>query len=216
MCRFLLIKSEKEFDIKNFLSPFAIKCKENKEWQGDGWGISWLNPRNEWKTFKFLSPIWEDAAKFEKISKSKMFIVHARSSTFEKDKHNIEFNQPFVKDDFAFVFNGEIKGVQGIKVPGKIGSQKIFNLILKYYRLTNKMEKAIEQTKNLIEKNSKEIKALNLGISDKKNFFVLCKFSRDPDYYTLYYLTNNIVIVTSEKIPGFEFLPMKNDEILVL
>ena len=33
-------------------------------------------------------------------------LIHARSASFEKDKDNIDFNQPFLNSEYAFVFNG--------------------------------------------------------------------------------------------------------------
>jgi predicted glutamine amidotransferase len=216
MCRFLMVKGEENFSIEEFLFSFSQKCKENKEWQGDGWGICWLNSKNEWECFKSLSPIWEDKRKFKEFPKSKIFIIHARSSTFEKDKGNLNFNQPFVDGEITFVFNGEISGVRGIEVEGEIGAQKIFNLIK---RFLSKMEikEAIRKTQILIEKNSREIKALNIGICDKRNFFVLCRYSRQKDYYEIKYFKNSKnSLVCSEKILNLDFKTMGNGEILVL
>ena len=211
-----MVKGKEKFSIKDFAISFSQKCKESKEWQGDGWGVCWLNDCNEWETFKSLSPIWEDLEKFEEFPKSQIFLVHARSSTFEKDKGNIEFNQPFVDKEIAFVFNGEIRGVKGIEVPGKIGSQKIFNLIKNYLK-NYTIENSILKTKEKILKHSKEIRALNLGICDKNNFFVLSLYNCNKDYYELNYFVNaNFSIVSSEKILKFNFQTIGNGDILIL
>jgi predicted glutamine amidotransferase len=211
-----MVKGKRDFLIEEFLFSFSQKCKDNKEWQGDGWGICWLNSKGEWEIFKSLSSIWEDEVKFKNFPKSKVFLIHARSSTFEKDKGKIEFNQPFFNKGIAFVFNGEIKRVKGIEVPGEIGSQKIFNLFLKEYSNSEKVEAAIEKIKKLLEENSEKIVALNIGICDKKNLFVLCYFSTRKDYYTLYYSLGEISLVSSEKISNLKFFSMENGQILVL
>jgi predicted glutamine amidotransferase len=211
-----MVKGKENFSGEDFALSFSQKCKESKEWQGDGWGICWLNSKNEWEVFKSLSPIWEETEKFKQFPKSKIFLIHARSSTFDKDKGNIEFNQPFVEKEIAFVFNGEIRGVKGIEISGKIGSQKIFNLIMKYLPEFG-IKNSILKVKEKIIKHSEKVKALNLGICDKRNFFVLSYYTCEKDYYELnYFLNSQFSIISSEEVLKFNFKTLKNGEILIL
>lgn len=216
MCRFLLIHSKKEIKIEKFLISFARKCQKSKEWQGDGWGICWLNPKNEWEIKKFLSPIWKDKKIFSEIPKSKIFLVHARSSSFEKDRGKIKYNQPFLDKKIAFVFNGMIIGMKPINIEGEIGSEKVFNLIKKFSKKVGILE-AIKKTKEIIEKNSRKIEGLNLAICDKEKFYLLCRYGKDRNYYGIKYFNNEkMKIVSSEAILNFPFKTMKNSQILIL
>lgn len=217
MCRFSLIRSEKNFEIKPFLFQFAQKCRENKIWQGDGWGVAWLDSKNNWQILKSLLPIWEEVETFKKIPRSKIFLIHARSSSFERDKNNLEYNQPFIEGEIAFVFNGNILGMRTpTKIPGKIGSQKIFYLIKKYIPETGILG-AIQKVKAMIEARAKKIEGMNLALCDKKKFYLLCYHNGDSDYYGIrYFKTKAMIIVSSEEISDFPFQLMENNQILVI
>jgi len=216
MCRFLMIQADSQFKPTDFLTDFAERCKESAEWQGDGWGVCWLNSECEWQSYKSLKPIWEDPDKFSEIPKSRTFLVHARSSSFEAHKGRIEFNQPFTSGRLAFVFNGLIKGVNGLQVEGQIGSQKIFNLICNFYEEEKNVESAIETVKNLIMAKSKEITALNIGICNQERLYALCFFSSQEDYYTLFYKNSSIKIISSVQLSNCGLLPLKKDQLIVL
>ena len=215
MCRFLLVKTKDKFKIDQIAFEFAKKCQLSKEWQGDGWGICWLEDNKTWKGFKSLFPIWEEK-KFD-FPQSRIFLLHARSSSFKEHKNKIEYNQPFFDDKLAFVFNGFVSKVKlNFKVEGEIGAQKIFNLIKKFAKKFG-TKKSILKVKDLVQKNSEKIDALNLGVCDKKNFYVLCFYSKDPDYYQLWYSKKkNFVIVSSEKISRFNFKRLPNRKISIL
>ena len=56
MCRLLFIQSKNEFPIKEHLAQFSELAKNSKEFQGHGWGCSYL-VNNDWKHYKNISPI---------------------------------------------------------------------------------------------------------------------------------------------------------------
>jgi len=216
MCRFLMIQANSQFKPTDFLTDFAERCKESTEWQGDGWGVCWLSSKCQWQSYKSLKPIWEETAEFSKIPDSKTFLVHARSSSFEAHKGRIEFNQPFIRDQLAFVFNGLIKSVSGLRVQGEIGSQKVFNLICDFYQKGHTLEASIEGVKNLIKEKSKEITALNLGLCDKERLYALNYFSSQEDYYTLFHFNSSIKIISSVQLSKVSLVPLKKDHLVVL
>ena len=217
MCRFLMVKSKKNLSIAELIFEFAQKSKESREWQGDGWGVSWLDSKNKWRVSKSLSPIWENVKALAKVPESKIFLVHARSSSSDKDKDCLEYNQPFIREKIALVFNGSIIGMRtSVKIPGKIGSQKIFHLIEKCIPNYG-IEDAIRKTRIMIEHNSREIEALNIGICDKEKFYLLCRHNGDEDYYGIrYFKDGKITIVCSEQISTFPFRTMKNGQLLII
>lgn len=214
MCRFFLIKSNRKISIEKWGRLFAYECKRSKEWQGDGWGIAWLNESGEWEIQKSTNPIWEEIKKMKSLPPSLIFVIHARSSSYEKDKNNIEFNQPFLEDKIAFVFNGFIKGVK-LNVPGMIGSEKIF-YIFKNYLKNHPIPEALLRVKEKIYKSAREIVALNVGICDKENVYAFCNFSTDDEYYTIHYICGKeLKIISSMPVGSVKFKTMKSGEILI-
>lgn len=218
MCRFLLFKSQIPQIPQKIIKAFSDMAKKSKafdgDWQGDGWGISWLD-NNDWKSYKSVQPIWEDSVRDTLSFSSKIFLIHARSASFPQHKNNKEYNQPFINSKMAFVFNGLIKGVS-LHLPGVIGSQKIWALLQKKL-LTMTPEKALQETQRIISKNSKTVQALNMGIADKDNIYALCYYSIHTDYYSLHYSkTDERSIISSEPIDGFDFARLSKGEVVKL
>lgn len=218
MCRFLLFKSRQPQNPQKIVQAFSRMAQKSKafdgDWQGDGWGISWLED-NIWKSYKSVQPMWKDSAKDTLSFLSKVFLIHARSASFSQHKNNREYNQPFINSDDAFVFNGLIKGVS-LHLPGVIGSQKIWSLLQKKL-LTITAEKALKETLRIISKNSKTVQALNMGIADKDNIYALCYYSAHADYYSLHYSkTANTSIISSEPIDGFHFRTLLKSDVIKL
>ncbi len=210
MCRFLLLKSKKVVDISVFLEKFATMCYHSKCLDGDdqvvGWGFSYLDQNQEWQTYHSLEPVWQDVLKLNKKISTTHLVVHARSASFENQKGIIEYNQPFVFENFVFVFNGLLKGVKLPElVPGKIGSQKIFNIFKKYIQSGTTAQMALKETVNLLKTHCNFIQALNIGICDGQNLYYHNEY--DPatgDYYQLqFYEDEQLQMICSEKLEGF-------------
>lgn len=207
MCRFALVRSELLEKPEKTLNDFAEMAKKSKaldgDWQGDGWGIAWMQ-NGQWKVYKSLKPVWEDQSVFKTFPKTNMFLVHARSASFPKDKGNIEFNQPYIYKNYAFVFNGLLKGVR-LAVPGRIGAEKIWN-ILKNNLDRFSPKEALQKTTQLLIKNTQQVNALNVGLSDGKNLYSFCYYTMHPEYYNLQSCrTGEKIIICSEKIGKEDF-----------
>lgn len=199
-----MIRSKKPIKPNRFLADFAKICKNNSQWQGDGWGIAWKLEDGNWKIEKSLKPIWEEEEKFRKVSATKLLVVHARGASFPHQKGDINFNQPYVDSNVCFVFNGELYGVK-LKAEGKIGAQKIFNLLERT---------SLERVRYLLRKNSKKILGMNIGLVKGDTINVLCDYDEQQDYYTLrYYIDKDITLVCSEEIGNYKWTKMKKGEI---
>jgi predicted glutamine amidotransferase len=181
MCRLLLIKSEKEFDIAFNLAIFASIAKKSKEYQGHGWGISYIDDNNNWQHYKNIKPIWEDDMK--QFGETRLLVAHARSAFEDKDIA-VENNMPFYDDNYVFIFNGELRGVR-IKEQGRIGAEKIFNFIKRFDK--GDMGSAMIKSIPLIKKKSRSIKALNIIICSKENVFLNTLHNDDHEYFTMHY-----------------------------
>lgn len=197
MCRLLLVKSKKEFDIVPHLKKLAEISKNSKEYQGHGWGCAYLQNGN-WKFYKNILPIWEnDLKQFGKI-KTKQLIAHTRSA-YKDEGIKIENNMPFYDNKYVFIFNGELQGVR-IKESGRIGAEKIFNFIKGFDR--GNFLKALKESIAVIKKRTKYIKAMNIIISDKEKIYVVSMFNENPYYFTMHYKQNDLFIICSEEYPN--------------
>lgn len=210
MCRFLLLRSDQETQVQTIFEQFAKMAEASRapdgDRQEDGWGVTWLENGN-WKGHHSLAPIWDDVDFARQIPHTKHLLVHARSASFVQHKGILEYNQPYIHGSMAFVFNGMIGGVKlNRSVPGKIGAQKLFNLFLE---IVDQQEKpnpqaALEQLYRLIKDNSKNIRGMNIGISDGKNIYAISDYSITPDYFTLSQSNHkNFKMICSERIGEF-------------
>jgi glutamine amidotransferase len=192
MCRLLYIRSKEPFSIKNELQKFAHIAKQSKEYQGHGWGCAWIEG-DQWKFYKNIQPIWEED--FDSFESTTILIAHARSAFRDKDIH-IDNNMPFFRDNYIYIFNGELHGVK-INETGKTGAEKIFNYILRFNK--NNIHEAILKGVKIIKKRSRYIKAMNFIIADRNSAYVYSDFNEDPDYFTLNYKkTPGQIYITSE------------------
>ena len=214
MCRFLIVKSKKNESTSKFLQKFAELCRTSEKWQGDGWGIYYLQG-SEWKNHKSTKSIWDEKEMFGRIPESSFFVAHARGA-FGKDTVNIENVQPFSESGMIYVFNGHMKKVR-LKMKGNIGAAKIFNMLLEQSKETRSLEKAILNTKDLVEQNSAFIEAMNIAIVDAEGkVYVLCKHSGDVDYHGIRYFQNpEITVICSKGIEDYNFKIMENNKLMV-
>jgi predicted glutamine amidotransferase len=200
---------------------FAAMCKKSRtidgDWQGDGWGAAWLDDSRQWQEYKSLKPIWEDLANLNKLPASNHLMLHARSASFAHQKGVLEYNQPYLNNNYGFVFNGLISGVKmPTPVAGKIGAQKIFNLILTT-AAADPPTKALSAVHQLIKKHSQAIRGFNLGLSDKSKFYVLSDYAGNQEYFQLKsYNDNYLHLVCSEPIGAYAWKNMTKNKVYAL
>ena len=196
MCRLLFVQNRNEFNISEHLSKFATIAKNSKEYQGHGWGCSYLI-NNEWIHYRNISPIWEDD--LNQFPTSKRLIVHARSAFEDKDIV-VENNMPFNDDKYVFIFNGELRGVK-IKADGRIGAEKIFNFIKRFDK--SGMDKALPKGVKIINKKPSYIRAMNIIIAEKDRVHYSSLFNEDKEYFQMHFKQNDDeLIICSEVYPN--------------
>jgi len=215
-----MIKSQNDLQPGEFLMRFSEMAKNSKaldgDWQGDGWGIGWLDKNKQWQIKKSIHPIWKNKSHFRQIPMSTHFLVHARSASFPAHKDNLEFNQPFNSGQLAFLFNGLIKGVSlPYPTPGKIGSQKIWHILSGLIRQSSP-EEALQELRELLLKHSRSIQALNIGLSDGKTMYAFCHYEKFPEYYNLHHHeSDKVKMVSSDPLEGYNFFPTPVDTAVV-
>lgn len=223
MCRILLVKSKQAINPEELLVNFALRAKENPsvegDWQGDGWGVSYLID-SKWERIKSAKPIWEQLDRLKGLPKTTVFTAHARSASYDKYVGDDKVNQPYISPKYSYVFNGNIQGVKMNRpVPGRIGAEKIWYLLRDSLK-TNEPDKALSSTQKLLEKNSRHIIASNIGITDGEKLYASNVFTPNdvkPDYHVLRYLdTDELKIISSDSLEGFEMQKLGNSKEITL
>jgi glutamine amidotransferase len=176
--------------------PFAEISKNSKEYQGHGWGCSFLKT-DEWIHYHNISPIWDDD--LTQFGRTSLLLAHARSA-FEDRDIRVENNMPFSDGSHIFIFNGELRGVR-IKETGRIGAEKIFNFIRRFNK--GDMQQALKKAVAIIRKRTDYIKAMNIILADKNRVHVSSLFNDEPDYFTLHQKEHaGGRVICSEPYPG--------------
>lgn len=219
MCRFLMIRSRVPGSSIPWLESFADMAEASRapdgDRQADGWGASWTDEKGNWGEIKSIAPIWRERESFADVPSSPFLVVHARSASFPGQKGNIDYSQPFTEGPYAFVFNGLLKGVAlPSRNAGFIGSQKIWDLLLGFLDNHPPLD-ALERLTGIIERRTREVAALNLGLCDGERIFAYCRFNGNPEYYRLQAAeTPDFTAVCSESLPGRGFRPVPTGEVL--
>lgn len=218
MCRFLIVKSKKKIKPAELLKFFSFACQKSiapdGELQKDGYGIAWQQNDGAWKLKKSLTPIWKEQDRFRNIPESYLFVAHARSAGFSKDKDNIEYNQPFISGKLCFVFNGMIRKISlHLPLKGVIGSQKLFSLI-KLQIKKHTLDFTLNEVNKLILDKAEKVEGMNIGLIDNNNISILCQYLNNKKYFTLHYFENNqLTIISSEQFANYRWKNFKNGEI---
>lgn len=194
MCRLLLVKSNREFEIAEHLKQFSLIAKNSPEYQGDGWGIA-IYKNHSWEVYKNTLPIWED--ELNNFGRANLILAHVRSA-FKGSDISLLNTMPFVFDNYAFIFNGELHGVR-IKETGNSGAEKIFNLIRKMDRGDG--GQAVEQTVRLISQKSNYIKAMNFIVAKNDKIYLNSIFNENQSYFMMHKKIGNSLIISSVPYP---------------
>ena len=107
MCRFLLARFHEPIQPEGLLKAFSDMSEKSKaldgDWQGDGYGIAWIDPVLGWERRTSLAPVWQETDHFKDVPATRTLVAHARAASFAHHKGVIEFNQPYLFDRYAFV-----------------------------------------------------------------------------------------------------------------
>jgi len=192
MCRLLCVKSETHFPISHYLKELAHISKNSQEFQGHGWGYALYN-ESKWELYHKIKPIWEDS--LDVAPEGTILLAHARSA-FENKNIKVENNMPFQSGNYAYIFNGELRGVR-IHEQGRIGAEKLFNFIKRFDN--GSIKEAMSTGLAQIEKRTKYIKAFNMIVANDSHVHLVSRFNENPAYYTLHKKSENgMTVISSE------------------
>lgn len=159
--------------------PFAEIARTSREYQGHGWGCAWYEA-GSWSTYHNISPVWEDD--LDRFGQATVLLAHARSA-FRDEGIVVENNMPFVENEAAFVFNGELRGVR-IAEAGRIGAEKLFRFLLR--NGARESPDRAGQALRLVHQRTRYVRAMNFVIGCDGRFLVASSFSEDEDYFTVH------------------------------
>jgi glutamine amidotransferase len=196
VCRLLTVRSNTTFSIEPYLIKFADISSNSKEYQGHGWGCTYLDEVAGWKLYKNINPVWKDD--LSRFGKTSLLVAHARSA-FEDRDIVVENNMPFFDGRTVFIFNGELRGVK-IREEGRIGAEKIFNYIRRFDKddTRNALIKAVE----IIKKRTRYIRGMNIIMVNDGGIFVSSYFTEDDMYFTMRYREGRELVICSVPFPG--------------
>lgn len=211
MCRFLLYSSKDVKPVSNILIDFAKMCKDSKNEQKDGWGAMYRSG-DELILQKSLNPIWEDANKVE-IPDTNFLLLHARWGHGAWTLGDIKNNQPFYKDEYLFAFNGNLKRVK-IEIPGRIGAEKILNLLLRETG-SSSPEEGMTKAVQIMKEKAQIIKAINFLFLKGSTCYAHSYYTIDPDYFDLrLWEDKDSWIISSYPLDGRGFIKMPTDQVI--
>ncbi len=209
MCRLLYLAGDSLPDCARTLNEFATACKNSREFQGHGYGISWKTKADSHSHHR-ICPIWENS--LPSLVGAQQVVAHARSA-FRDEGIVVENNMPFFADGITFAFNGELQGVR-IREQGRIGAEKIFNVIRSCYQ--GDWGAALRDAMKLITSRTRYVRAMNVLLADETRAYLYSDFSEAPEYFTLHVHKGRELAVCSEVLPslsGWEQLPRRTVEV---
>jgi len=206
MCRIFAIQADETIAVGPWIQSFADACESSTEYQGHGWGVAWRE-RGRWQRYRSVEPIWESTFVLPPTS---LAVIHARSA-FRNEGIVVENNMPFMEDEVAFAFNGELRGVR-LSTPGATGAARLQRLLMRFAEgAGGDIEAAMRRLDGVITTRSEYVRALNLVVSDGQDLYVHSRYSEDPDYFTLHRAEliqgTGIRLVCSEQIGTAEASP---------
>ncbi len=218
MCRFLLLTAPHACDMRPYVTQFAEMCAHStglsgEGWQGDGWGVAWRDALEPWQVQHSIAPIWTEMARLQQLPPTRHLLAHARSASFLHHKGNMAYSQPYIREPYAFVFNGFLRGVRLPRpVPGAIGAEKIWCLVQEQLAQGMAPAPALAAVYTLLARHSRDIQACNLGLSDGQTHAFYNGNPRGAGYYQLHSATQGTLsMVCSEPFGTWAWQPYQAD-----
>ena len=193
MCRFLLLHAQETDAVHQVAQAFAQMCQHSTgpegSAQGDGWGVAWRHDDGQWRLHRSVAPIWTETQVLQQLPLTRHVVVHARRASFARHQGEVLYNQPYLWENYAFVFNGFVKGVKLRQpVPGTIGAEKIWYLVRQQLQRGAAPADALERVYTLLSRHSRELRACNMGLHNGQELVVYNGNPSATPYYDLHHV----------------------------
>ncbi|MBP9758755.1 hypothetical protein KBD45_03600 [Candidatus Dojkabacteria bacterium] len=201
MSRILVINKKERFDVEENFKIFAEVSENNPtpdgNWQGDGWGISYIDPLLKWRGFKTFVSIWKNIGFAHIFMPSNIFMLHVRTLIVEEEYVSEENNLPYFNDELSLVYDGD-------QLESKIDKsvKPLIDRIWEQIQIVDKsnLESEFKTICEQINLEAEGYKAFNLVLSDKQNMYVYCKYNPEAEsYYQIHYFTNELKTIISSQ-----------------
>jgi predicted glutamine amidotransferase len=209
MCRLLAVCDADPFEMHGQLRALATIARTSREYQGDGWGCAWWDGQT-WQRYRSLTPIWED--RLDRFGETRLLLAHARSA-FRNEGIAVEHNMPFIEDEVAFVFNGELRGVR-LAAPGRTGADKLFHMLRRLGAARD--APGLRRAVDIVARRTSYVRAMNVVMAHRGGVRVVSRFGEDPDYFTMHVKREGTrLAICSEPFPPADgWLPIANGSVL--
>lgn len=135
-----------------------------------------------------------------------LLVAHARKASPEyRAALGALQAQPLVQDGLFLAHNGTIRDVAALDAGTGTDSQRLLNWVAQAWmpRTRDRLAEALTKIPGMI----RDYTAINLLLTDGGFLCAFCLYTRDPDYYTLYWRAgDDAVVVASEPVddqPGW-------------
>jgi len=145
---------------------------------------------------------------------STLAIGHVRKASPEYSDYSAENAHPFSCSGIYLAHNGGIRDSEVLKHGPGIDSERLTRW-LGFHWNPRTPENLVEVLGRLVEV-TRDFSSLNFLVTDGRDLYAFCFYSKSPEYYTLWVQTEkDMVIISSEPLPmGSRRRPMANGELI--
>lgn len=193
----------------------------------DGWGVAGYLGHKASYFGRSENDASKDAAGFMSAclkainSRSKILISHLRKAS--EGARSLGNTHPFIQNDMIFCHNGDVHDSERLLIPGAryegtTDSERLFKFI--ECRLSAGIQKKYHSILPGIISEIKDkcgYSSLTFLLSNGERLIGYRDFTEEEGYYTLYYAkTDRSFLLCSETLPGFEWAPLRNGELMIV
>lgn len=223
MCRMLAVASKDPFPIRRWLveaSPglLGLSLQGKNAPHRDGLGFAFRDLLGQWKLFRFgPKALSLGGIPGPLDAQARLLLAHARKASpdFQHFSGGL-YAHPFFYDGIFLCHNGTVCDVHKLGFSWGTDSQQLTFWFARNWhpRCPERFEELATELLQLLQDYS----ALNLLLSDGERIYVLCAYTRDPDYFTLWFHAGEDFLAVASEPADLtrSWVPLENHEILVI
>ncbi len=207
------------------LAEFGKTIKVDQNGHKDGWGIARWSENAEFSlvakhpTDAFRDPNYDFAVQTLKESTDGIIFGHLRAAS--KGGVSYENTHPFLDDEsgsrMAFMHNGTVFFNESKEESTRNDSRQYFQYLLKNFQQEGTMQGAFTHTMAQFASEDIKFTSATAFAANSSGVWVFRSYSRDEEYYTVYYLKMaDHIIICQEPIIEGNWQVLKNDTLMYI
>ncbi|MHA1672432.1 MAG: class II glutamine amidotransferase [Promethearchaeota archaeon] len=205
------------------LAEFGKTIKINQNGHKDGWGIAkWSENADltlvaKHPTDAYRDPNYDLAVQTFKESTEGIIFGHLRAAS--KGGINYENTHPFLDEETGMVFmhNGTVFFENSTEGPTMNDSRQYFQYLLQNFQHEGTMHGAFNRTIAQFATEHIEFSSATAFIANSSGVWVFRSYSRDEEYYTVYYLKMpDHYLICQEPIIKGNWQTLENDTLMFI